>query len=181
MSDKEEIQEKEEDCNSLSTPINKDSIMYSEYRDESQLKRIISLIEAHLSEPYPVYTYRYFLHGWPELSLLALHDSLIVGVIICKVSKHKNHSTNTTTTRGYIGMLAVDLKYRRLRIASTLVRKALDVMKNNGAHECVLETELDNIAALKLYQGKYAYLLFYSWIFMQVLGLLEINACLLII
>ncbi|PWN89648.1 acyl-CoA N-acyltransferase [Acaromyces ingoldii] len=42
------------------------------YAGESDLDRVRGLIDAQLSEPYTVYTYRYFLNRWPHLCLLAV-------------------------------------------------------------------------------------------------------------
>jgi peptide alpha-N-acetyltransferase len=49
-------------------------------------------------------------------------------------------------------MLAVSSAYRGYGIATTLVRKALDVMIQRGADEVVLETEETNVPAMKLYE-----------------------------
>lgn len=38
-----------------------------EYEDERQLDDIMSLVDRDLSEPYSIFTYRYFLHNWPNL------------------------------------------------------------------------------------------------------------------
>ncbi len=45
-------------------------IKYMQYKDETQMKHIMSLITKDLSEPYSIYTYRYFIHNWPHLSFL---------------------------------------------------------------------------------------------------------------
>lgn len=45
-------------------------IVLSEFLDETQLESIMALIAKDLSEPYSVFTYRAFLHGWPQLALL---------------------------------------------------------------------------------------------------------------
>jgi hypothetical protein len=39
-------------------------IEYALYQGETQLEAIMSLVDAELSEPYIVYTYRYFLDEW---------------------------------------------------------------------------------------------------------------------
>lgn len=41
-----------------------DTITYRAYSGEHELPHIISLVQGELSEPYVVYTYRYFLHQW---------------------------------------------------------------------------------------------------------------------
>jgi peptide alpha-N-acetyltransferase len=71
----------------------------------------------------------------------------LVGVVVCKIDNHKSGRT-----RGYIGMLAVDPRYRKRGIASILVKRVLDRMKNYGTDECVLEAEITNQGALKLYR-----------------------------
>ncbi len=50
-------------------------------------------------------------------------------------------------------MLAVDPQHRRLGLGRLLIKKSIDKMKEEGADEIVLETELTNIAALKLYES----------------------------
>lgn len=42
-------------------------IEYGQYAGESQLEEMIQLISKDLSEPYSIFTYRYFIHGWPGL------------------------------------------------------------------------------------------------------------------
>jgi hypothetical protein len=63
-----------------------DGITYRAYSGEHELPHIISLVQGELSEPYVVYTYRYFLHQWsvrsaffsltPHLLMLTLVLSL---------------------------------------------------------------------------------------------------------
>lgn len=40
------------------------SIIYRQYTGEAQLPHIMELVQHELSEPYVIYTYRYFLHQW---------------------------------------------------------------------------------------------------------------------
>ncbi|KAF9040161.1 acyl-CoA N-acyltransferase [Panaeolus papilionaceus] len=55
--------------------------------------------------------------------------------------------------RGYIAMLSVDKQWRKRGIATTLVQKSIQAMKQEGVDEIVLETEYDNYAALSLYES----------------------------
>ena len=45
-------------------------VSYVNYESELQMQDIMSLIQKDLSEPYSIYTYRYFIHNWPHLCFL---------------------------------------------------------------------------------------------------------------
>lgn len=124
------------------------NITYLGYDSESQMPDIMRLIQKDLSEPYSIYTYRYFIHNWPKLCFLAQDGNKCVGAIVCKLDVHKKHSR-----RGYIAMLAVDEKYRKRKIGSNLVLKAIHAMVQDNADEVVLETEITNKPALRLYEN----------------------------
>lgn len=130
----------------LSNVIN--GIDYCVYESEKQMPDIMRLITKDLSEPYSIYTYRYFIHNWPKLCFLAKADGEYVGAIVCKLDVHKK-----LRRRGYIAMLAVDSRYRRRAIGSTLVTKAIQAMIRDDCDEVVLETEISNMGALHLYQN----------------------------
>lgn len=124
-------------------------IAYIQYSDETQMPLIMRLIQKDLSEPYSIYTYRYFIHNWPNLCFLAMAGKdNCVGAIVCKLDLHKK-----VARRGYIAMLAVDSNYRKRSIGSTLVKKAIEAMVEDDADEVVLETEITNKPALKLYEN----------------------------
>ncbi|CAG8502303.1 5746_t:CDS:2 [Paraglomus occultum] len=133
-------------------PPSPDQIEYVPYSSELQLPGIMTLIEKDLSEPYSIYTYRYFINNWPNLCFMALdktssESDVCVGVIICKLDRHRD------AYRGYIGMLAVKKEYRKMKIGTSLVKMAINAMKSLNADEIVLETERTNVGALSLYQN----------------------------
>ncbi|KAJ9478327.1 N-alpha-acetyltransferase 30 [Pseudozyma hubeiensis] len=123
------------------------------YTGEQQMPTIISLIEKELSEPYIVYTYRYFVNQWPSLCFFARHPSSpsSIGVIVCKLDRHLKGRFRLM--RGYIAMISVKSEFRGRGIAKKLVAKAVEEMVSMGAQEVVLETEADNEKALGLYEG----------------------------
>lgn len=45
-------------------------IKYVSYTSELQMPDIMKLIQKDLSEPYSIYTYRYFIYNWPKLCFL---------------------------------------------------------------------------------------------------------------
>ncbi|THH11509.1 hypothetical protein EW146_g8018, partial [Bondarzewia mesenterica] len=94
-----------------------EDIIYRPYSGETDLPHIVSLVQNELSEPYVIYTYRYFLHQWPHLSFLAYpadHPTLPVGVIVCKQSMHREN-----LNRGYIAMLSVSKNWRKRGIGAS--------------------------------------------------------------
>lgn len=134
------------DANSLR--VSTENIEYVAYQSERQMPDIMRLFQKDLSEPYSIYTYRYFIHNWPKLCFLAMDGNQCVGAIVCKLDVHKK-----LVKRGYIAMLAVDAKYRKRKIGSTLVLKAIQAMIDDDADEVVLETEITNKPALRLYEN----------------------------
>lgn len=151
------------------------------YKGESQIDDVMALIDEELSEPYTVYTYRYFLNQWPSLCFLAYVDESVakrtpqeqqqngnsakhkdvvplsvdadarpIGVVIGKLDRHLKGKRHV---RGYIGMISVRSSLRGRGIAKRLLHVVLAQMVAQGAQEIVLETEIDNDASLRLYEG----------------------------
>ncbi|CAO2590676.1 N-alpha-acetyltransferase 30 [Lemmus lemmus] len=125
------------------------TIRYVRYESELQMPDIMRLITKDLSEPYSIYTYRYFIHNWPQLCFLAMVGEECVGAIVCKLDMHKK-----MFRRGYIAMLAVDSKYRRNGIGKeNVTSQRVNKLFSFLCIEVVLETEITNKSALKLYEN----------------------------
>ena len=123
-------------------------LVYSTLGSLQLLPQVVALVEKDLSEPYSVYTYRYFVVGWPELALVAMSGETLVGVIICKADR----ANRRQRFRGYIAMLAVESSFRKRGIGSELVKRAIAKMREIGCDEVVLETEYSNKTALEFYE-----------------------------
>ena len=129
------------------------AVEYRPYTSDAQMDEVIRLIDADLSEPYSVFTYRYFLNGWPNLTLVvgttqAYIDNEAIGTIVSKLDQSR-----AGLKRGYIAMLAVKQEHRKKGIGKQLVKKTLDLMRSEQADEVVLEAEYSNTGALTLYEG----------------------------
>ncbi|KAI9812797.1 MAG: N-alpha-acetyltransferase mak3 [Phylliscum demangeonii] len=121
---------------------------YESHHEAQYLSPIRQLISKDLSEPYSIYVYRYFLYQWGHLCFMALDETEhLVGVIISKLEPHRGGSL-----RGYIAMLAVKEDHRGGGVATKLVRMAIDAMIEGDADEVALETEVTNVAAMRLYE-----------------------------
>ncbi|RHZ67553.1 peptide alpha-N-acetyltransferase MAK3 [Aspergillus thermomutatus] len=126
-------------------------VRYDGSRENDYVSAMRQLISKDLSEPYSIYVYRYFLYQWGDLCFMAMDDAKekdhMVGVVVSKLEPHRGGPL-----RGYIAMLAVREEYRGRGIATKLVRMAIDAMIERDADEIVLETEITNTAAIKLYE-----------------------------
>lgn len=61
-------------------------VEYINYENELQMSAIMRLIQKDLSEPYSIYTYRYFIHNWPKLCFLVCmccHAAVCCVVLCC--------------------------------------------------------------------------------------------------
>ncbi|KAF7845640.1 hypothetical protein BT93_L1484 [Corymbia citriodora subsp. variegata] len=131
-------------------------VQYDPKEEIRYLSAIRELISKDLSEPYSIYVYRYFLYSWGDLCFMTLNSAGdLIGIVICKLEPHRGGPL-----RGYIAMLAVKTEHRGKGIATKLVCMALDAMIAKDADEIrsltrlqiALETEVSNIASLKLYE-----------------------------
>ena len=130
-------------------------LVYSSYTGETELQSIMTLIDSTLSEPYSIFTYRYFINTWPSLCILtrsrpigSTEQGELIGVIICKADVH----AKSKVKRGYLAMLVVNKLYRKLKIGTKLAVMAIQEMGNLNCKEAVLETEITNKGALRLYE-----------------------------
>ena len=140
--------EKAEEIERLKLPerLEDSEFVYVTYGGEGSghMALIQDLCAANLSEPYSVFTYRYFVNAWPFLTFLAMRksDGKCVGLIVAQLKERK----------GYIAMLVVDKAQRRKGLGSKLVELSIKKMMRMGAEHVMLETEMDNDGALRLYE-----------------------------
>lgn len=122
-----------------------DNIQYLDYIDERNLPDIQQLVSKDLSEPYSIFTYRYFLHNWPKLCICAYATtndengntkSEMIGTIVCKADQEYG------VMKGYIAMLTVNTLYRKQGIGLYLAKLGIQRMIDYGCEEILLETEV---------------------------------------
>lgn len=63
-------QEEEEEARMHKAEFDPPEIEYVSYGGEHHLPLIMNLVDQELSEPYSIFTYRYFVYLWPHLSFL---------------------------------------------------------------------------------------------------------------
>lgn len=128
------------------------SVKVELYKGEDQMAEIMALMRRELSEPYSIYTYRYFIYCWPELCFLAIDSTnSVVGAIVGKLDQRQSEDINLPRSQGYIAMLAVDKAFKNVGIGTTLAKAIICAMTDRGCEEIVLETEASNNNSLSLY------------------------------
>ncbi|KAJ8614576.1 hypothetical protein CTAYLR_004946 [Chrysophaeum taylorii] len=108
--------------------------------DEKKLDEVMAIVSDDLSEPYSIFTYRYFVRNWPQLCLRAANPETVAAVL-CKADGPS----------GYIAMLVVRSGFRRFGIGTQLISASIDRMRTLGCAEVFLEAEVTNKMALSLY------------------------------
>lgn len=112
-------------------------IVYVDYKNESMIHDIQTLVSRDLSEPYSIFTYRFFLHNWPNLCIcvyeIDVQDSTSDNIIVdttdinnAKDSKESVLSPTATNPKELIevtDMIPTDVQHSGTMIA-TIVCKA---------------------------------------------------------
>lgn len=122
--------------------------------NDEETSKIRKLVDDYILEPYSKYVYHFFVGQWPNYCIVAKNkNNEIIAVIISKVESHRN-----VRLRGYIGMIVVLPEYRGNGIANCLIKLTIrDMIERDKVDEIMLETEVINTGALRLYE-KYGFL-----------------------
>jgi peptide alpha-N-acetyltransferase len=135
-----------------------DDVEYVDYKDESMLADIQALVARDLSEPYSIFTYRYFLHNWPQCCICVYaadpitRERIMIATIIGKAEGEGE------LMQGYIAMLAVDKRFRNKGIGSRLANLGLQRMISAGCREIELETEVSHLVSIYVLQAQNWYI-----------------------
>jgi peptide alpha-N-acetyltransferase len=124
------------------------AFVYHQYRGEQEIHEVFKLIDDELSEPYGLFTYRYFMDVCPQHCLIATDPATgkIIGAIVGRETKKENY------VKGYIAMLVVLKEYRSRGIGKKLAVDVINIMKDT-CNEVVIEAEITNYGALHLYES----------------------------
>ncbi len=86
-------------------------VVITQYEDETQMDDIMALISKDLSEPYSVFTYRYFLAGWPRYCLLVRpYTPRSVRVPAPRAQRHTSVRSTRRPAAGYSTVLSACLR-----------------------------------------------------------------------
>ncbi len=105
------------------------------------LSRLIEIERASFPTPWSKEALKVQILSPFAFNLLIEADGVVVGYIMCLISKDECHVLN----------LAIDPKFRRQGYGSKLFSSALSILREKGIREVYLEVRESNLAAIKLY------------------------------
>ena len=117
------------------------------------LEGVIRVNEKELPEDYPYFFYKSILDNYPESFLVACNNrGKVIGYIMWRVEKIPSLDNLKLENKGHLVSIAVSKKYRKRRIASSLLKKSMEKIKKNSIDEYVLEVRVSNYTAIGLYK-----------------------------
>lgn len=121
---------------------------------EEDLNIVMYINKTVLPENYPMFYFKMHLRNFPKAFLVAELDGKVVGYIMCRVEFDNLYTQpERVGKKGHIVSLAVIKEARKRGIGTTLMKKAMDAMKNfYGAEEYYLEVRVSNEPAIRLYK-----------------------------
>jgi len=117
------------------------------------LDSVIEINRICLPENYASFFFMDTYRSCPSAFVVAESDGRIVGYIMCRIEHGFSDIKRLRFLRkGHIISVAVLPEYRRAGMATELVKRALQALREMNADECFLEVRTTNDQALKLYE-----------------------------
>ncbi len=117
------------------------------------LESVTEINRICLPENYASFFFMDTHQNCPSAFRIAEVGTRIAGYIMCRVEHGFSDIKRLKFVRkGHIISVAVLPEFRRARIASELVKQALDALRGMKAEECYLEVRETNETAIKLYE-----------------------------
>lgn len=121
---------------------------------------VMDINETTLPENYPLFFYEQIIEKYPEaftLAYLENNPKKIAGYIMWRVERGPSAFGLEYVKKGHLVSLAVLPAYRRLGVANKLLNYSMDIVRNYGVAEFVLEVRVSNTAAINLYDKANGY------------------------
>jgi ribosomal-protein-alanine N-acetyltransferase len=106
------------------------------------LFRVYEIEKQTFPNPYEINILQY-LYDIGMGFLVSVEKSLIIGYIIFNIEKE---------TQGHIITIAVDEKFRKQNVGSSLLQTAINIMKKFNCEFIYLEVKVSNITAINFYK-----------------------------
>jgi ribosomal-protein-alanine N-acetyltransferase len=121
---------------------------------------VMEVNETTLPENYPQFFYEQILEKYADaftVAYLVDEPEKIVGYIMWRVERGPSSFGLDYVKKGHLVSLAVLENYRRQGVANGLLSRSMEIVKNYGISEYVLEVRVSNSGAIRLYDKVYGY------------------------
>ncbi|MEJ2250403.1 MAG: N-acetyltransferase [Candidatus Lokiarchaeota archaeon] len=121
----------------------------------NDLEGVIEVNEKELPEDYPYFFYKSILDNYQDSFLIAYdinEPDNIMGYIMWRLERTPSVNSLKLVNKGHLVSIAVLTQYRRMGIASALLRESMPEIKKYGISEYVLEVRVSNYPAINLYK-----------------------------
>jgi ribosomal-protein-alanine N-acetyltransferase len=119
------------------------------------IPNVMEINETTLPENYPPFFYEQILEKYPEaftVAYLVDQPHKLIGYIMWRVERGPSSFGLEYVKKGHLVSLAVLDGYRRQGVANALLARSMDVVKDLGISEYVLEVRVSNAGAIRLYE-----------------------------
>jgi ribosomal-protein-alanine N-acetyltransferase len=120
------------------------------------LESVKEVNEAELPEDYPFFFYKSILDNYPDSFLVAClkdNPNQIIGYVMWRIERTPAKDSLRFISNGHLVSIAVSKAYRRLGIATELLKRSMPEIKKFHITEYVLEVRISNHGAINLYQN----------------------------
>jgi len=121
---------------------------------EEDLLAVMNINRICLPENYSYGFFETILHSYPKSFLVAEVEGRIAGYIMCRIERILSKFQRFRITKaGHVISIAVLPEYRRLGIASALLKNAMKILREvYDCSEVFLEVRVSNTPAINLYE-----------------------------
>jgi ribosomal-protein-alanine N-acetyltransferase len=121
--------------------------------ETKDLDEVVRINWTCLPENYDNSFFLSIFHNYPKTFYVAKNAGRVVGYIMCRVETGFSELKRFSLThKGHIVSVAVLPEHRNKGVASSLLTKALEGLKEYKALECFLEVRESNKTAIDLYK-----------------------------
>ncbi len=116
------------------------------------LTAVMNINKKYLPENYPASFFMRQHKDFPEAFLVAESEEKIIAYIMCRLERGISSLHFKYRNKGHIVSIAVIPEYRKQKIGTNILRKAIEAVKQKGAKEIFLEVRVTNFPAIDLYE-----------------------------
>jgi len=124
------------------------------------IPQVMDINETTLPENYPQFFYEQILEKYADaftIAYLVDQPDKLIGYIMWRVERGPSSFGLDYIKKGHLVSVAVLEEYRRKGVANALLIRSMNIVKDYGISEYVLEVRVSNAGAIQLYEKVHGY------------------------